>query len=412
VLANEQVIDGRCERCGSEVEQRNLFQWFFRITDYADRLLDDMETLESWPERVLTMQRNWIGRSQGAEVVFRVDGSGDVEIPVFTTRPDTLFGATFFVLAPEHPLIDALVEGTPQAAAVREYVRRTGGESEAERLAEGKPKSGVDTGRTVVNPVNGERIPVWVSDYVLMGYGTGAIMAVPAHDERDHAFATAFGLPVRPVVAPAGGEVDVTAAAYTAHGPDDRMVNSGRFDGRPADQALPEIIAWLEETGRGRATTAYRLRDWLVSRQRYWGAPIPIVDCPPAASCPVPESDLPVVLPDVQDYAPKGRSPLATAEEWRRVPCPRCGGEALRETDTMDTFVDSSWYFLRYVDAGRDDVAWDREHVDSWLPVDQYIGGVEHAILHLLYARFFTKVLYDAGSWASRSRSRTCSRRG
>jgi leucyl-tRNA synthetase len=396
VLANEQVIDGHCERCGSPVEARNLEQWFFKITDYADRLLDDMETLESWPERVLTMQRNWIGRSQGAEVIFRQDELG-IDIPVFTTRPDTLFGATFFVLAPEHPLVEDLVRGTEREAAVLEYVRHTAGTSVADRMDVSKSKSGVFTGRHVINPVNDERIEIWVADYVLVEYGTGAVMAVPAHDERDFAFAQAFGLPIRQVVAPRDGDHDLEASAYTQHTADEVMVNSGQFTGQPADEAMDRIIDWLEEHGRGTRTTAYRLRDWLISRQRYWGAPIPVVDCPACGLVAVPESELPVLLPEVTEYAPKGRSPLAAAEEWRRVPCPACGGEALRETDTMDTFVDSSWYFIRYVDARKDDAAWDRSMVDWWLPVDQYIGGVEHAILHLLYARFFVKVLYDAG---------------
>jgi leucyl-tRNA synthetase len=396
VLANEQVIDGHCERCGSLVEPRNLEQWFFRITDYADRLLDDMALLESWPERVLTMQRNWIGRSEGAEVVFRQRDLA-VEVPVFTTRPDTLFGATFFVLAPEHPLVADLVRGTDREPAVTEYARQAAARSATDRMDADRPKTGVDTGRTITNPVNDEEIPIFVADYVLVEYGTGAIMAVPAHDERDYAFAKAFGLEIRQVVRPTDGSDDIAVEAYTAHSDDEVMVNSAQFTGLPAGTAWTSIVAWLAETGRGRPTTAYRLRDWLVSRQRYWGAPIPVVACAACGLQPVPEEDLPVLLPEVTDYAPKGRSPLAAAEEWRRVPCPACGGEALRETDTMDTFVDSSWYYIRYVDASRSDAAWDREQVDWWLPVDQYIGGVEHAILHLLYSRFFTKVFYDAG---------------
>jgi leucyl-tRNA synthetase len=396
VLANEQVIDGHCERCGSAVESKNLEQWFFKITDYADRLLDDMETLESWPERVLTMQRNWIGRSQGAEVLFRQEDLG-IDVPVFTTRPDTLFGATFFVLAPEHPLVEDLVRGTDREEEVLAYVRGTAGTSVADRMDAGKVKTGVFTGRHVINPVNGEPIEVWVADYVLVEYGTGAVMAVPAHDERDFAFAQTFGLPIRQVVAPAGGDHDIAIEAYTQHTSDEHLVNSGPFDGLPADVGMERIVDWLEEHGRGKRTTAYRLRDWLVSRQRYWGAPIPVIDCPSCGLVGVPESDLPVVLPEVTEYAPKGRSPLAAAEEWRRVTCPKCGGVGLRETDTMDTFVDSSWYYIRYVDPRKDDGAWDREMVDWWLPVDQYIGGVEHAILHLLYSRFFVKVLYDAG---------------
>jgi leucyl-tRNA synthetase len=393
VLANEQVIDGHCERCGAEVEARNLAQWFFRITAYADALLDEMALLESWPERVLTMQRNWIGRSEGAEVVFRVDGS-DHELPVFTTRPDTLFGATFFVLAPEHPMVEELVAGGGHEAEVREYVRHAAARSEVERAE--KEKDGVFTGRHVVNPVNGEPIPIWVADYVLMGYGTGAIMAVPAHDERDHSFAAAYGLPILQVVAPRDGDVGEDGA-YVAHTDDEVLVNSEQFDGLPVPEAKRAIVAWLEERSLGRATIGYRLRDWLLSRQRYWGAPIPIVHCERDGVVPVPEDQLPVELPEVEDYLPKGRSPLAAAEDWVNVECPVCGGPAKRETDTMDTFVDSSWYFLRYTDPHNDRAPFDRPIADYWLPVNQYIGGIEHAILHLMYARFFTKVMNDLG---------------
>ncbi|HSL64079.1 MAG TPA: leucine--tRNA ligase [Gaiellaceae bacterium] len=393
VLANEQVIDGHCERCGAEVEARNLAQWFFRITDYADQLLDEMELLESWPERVLTMQRNWIGRSEGAEVVFRVDGSGE-EIPVFTTRPDTLFGATFFVLAPEHPLVEQLVRGSEHEDEVRAYVRHAGGRTEVERAE--KEKDGVFTGRFVVNPVNGERIPVWVADYVLMGYGTGAIMAVPAHDERDHAFAERYRIEIRQVVAPRGGEAE-SDGAYVAHSEDEVLVNSGEFDGLPAPEGKRAIVASLEERGLGRPTVGYRLHDWLLSRQRYWGAPIPVIHCERDGIVPVPDDQLPVLLPEVEEYLPKGSSPLAAAEGWVNVECPVCGGPARRETDTMDTFVDSSWYFLRYTDPHNDRAPFDRAIVDYWLPVNQYIGGIEHAILHLMYARFFTKVMNDLG---------------
>src|SRR6188472_1747387 len=396
VLANEQVIDGHCERCGSLVEAKNLEQWFFKITDYAQRLLDDLETV-NWPERVVTMQRNWIGRSEGAEVVFRAQHDPSVELPVFTTRPDTLFGATFFVLAPEHPLATELARGTEHEAAVLDYVRRTAALSEVER-AEEKQKTGVFTGRSVINPVNGEAIPVWVADYVLMEYGTGAIMAVPAHDERDHEFATTYGLPIRQVVAPRDGDAGSgEGEAFIAHSADEVLVNSGDFSGLSSPEGKTAIIAWLEERSLGHGRIAFRLRDWLLSRQRYWGCPIPVVHCDGCGIVAVPDDQLPVELPDIQDYAPKGRSPLASAEDWVNVSCPSCGGPARRETDTMDTFVDSSWYFLRYCDAHNDEAPWDPEVLARWMPVDQYIGGVEHAILHLLYARFFMKALSDLG---------------
>jgi leucyl-tRNA synthetase len=395
VLANEQVVDGRCERCGTEVVQRNLEQWFFRITDYAERLLADFDLLESWPEHVITMQRNWIGRSEGAEVVFRCE-EADLDFPVFTTRPDTLFGATFFVLAPEHPELERLVAGTPAEDEVREYVNRVGRESAEERGAEDREKTGVPLGRSVVNPVNGEEIPMFVADYVLMEYGTGAIMAVPGHDSRDYEFAKAFGLPIRRVIEGTDPELarDEEGLPHPGDGP---MVNSGRFDGKHNREAYSEIVAWLEGEGRGKPAINYRLRDWLVSRQRYWGAPIPIVYCEKCGIVPVPDDQLPVELPEIEDYAPQGKSPLAAAEDWVATECPRCGGPARRETDTMDTFVDSSWYFIRYLDPGNDEAAWGRAAADYWLPVDQYIGGVEHAILHLMYARFFTKALADLG---------------
>jgi len=396
VLANEQVVDGRCERCGTEVVQRNLEQWFFRITDYADRLLEDFELLESWPEHVITMQQNWIGRSEGAEVTFRCE-EVDLDFPVFTTRPDTLFGATFFVLAPEHPELERLVAGTPAEEEVREYVNRVGRESAEERGAEDREKTGVPLGRSVVNPVNGESIPMFVADYVLMEYGTGAIMAVPGHDSRDYEFAQKFGLPVKRVIEGEDPELarDEQGLPYPGDG---EMVDSGRFDGKHNREAYDAIVAWLREEGRGKSAVNYRLRDWLVSRQRYWGAPIPVVYCEECGIVPVPEEQLPLELPEIEDYAPQGKSPLAAAEDWVGTECPRCGAAARRETDTMDTFVDSSWYFLRYLDAENKDAAWDRTAADHWMPVDQYIGGVEHAILHLMYARFFTKALADLGS--------------
>ena len=393
VLANEQVIDGRCERCGFEVESRNLEQWFFRITAYADRLLEEMELLESWPERVLTMQRNWIGRSEGAEVIFHIEEL-DIDLPVFTTRPDTLFGATFFVLAPEHPLVPQLVAGTPHEEEVLTYARHAAAQPKIERADPEKEKSGVSTGRFVTNPVNDHRLPIWVSDYVLMEYGTGAIMAVPAHDERDFAFAQRYELPVQVVVVRADGEPP-EGAAFVGHSENERLVESAQFSGMSSPEAKKAIVEWLERRGKGRPAVSYRLRDWLLSRQRYWGCPIPILYCDSCGMVPVPENDLPVLLPDVKEYLPKGRSPLAAAEDWVRTACPSCGGQARRETDTMDTFVDSSWYFIRYCDPHNDTAPFDRAIADYWLPVNQYIGGVEHAILHLLYARFFTKVMND-----------------
>ena len=396
VLANEQVIDGHCERCGALVEARSLEQWFFRITEYADRLLSDFDLLESWPEHVVTMQRNWIGRSEGAEVTFRCEEL-EFDFPVFTTRPDTLFGATFFVVAPEHPEVERLAAGTGHEDAVRAYVDEAIRSSAEERGAEDRQKTGVPLGRTVTNPVNGERIPMFVADYVLMEYGTGAIMAVPAHDQRDFEFARAFDLEIRQVVAPPdSGEAPIDEA-FLGHTAGEVLVNSGSFDGMPATDAKRAITNWLAERGLGKAAVNYRLRDWLLSRQRYWGCPIPIVYCDRCGIVPVPDEDLPVELPDTDDYAPKGQSPLAAVTDWVNTECPRCGGPATRETDTMDTFVDSSWYFIRYLDPRNSERPWDRRATDYWMPVDQYIGGVEHAILHLMYARFFTKALADIG---------------
>src|SRR5215218_5990356 len=389
VLANEQVIDGRCERCGAEVEAKQLEQWFFRITDHADRLLDDLDTI-TWPEHVKTMQRNWIGRSEGAEVVFRCEELG-IDYPVFTTRPDTLFGATFFVLAPEHPDILRLND-SPE---VRDYVNHALNESAEERGDEHKQKTGVALGRTVTNPATGEQIPMYVADYVLMEYGTGAIMAVPAHDQRDYDFAQAHGLEIRQVVAPTEGDSAPEGEAFLGHTENERLVNSGEFTGMPSPEAKRAITAWLEERGLGKSAVNYRLRDWLLSRQRYWGCPIPILYCDDCGMVPVPDDQLPVELPEIRDYAPKGRSPLAAAEDWVNTTCPGCGGVAKRETDTMDTFVDSSWYFLRYCDPRNESAPWDREVLRRWMPVDQYIGGIEHAILHLMYARFFVKALAD-----------------
>ena len=374
VLANEQVKNGRCERCGCEVEARKLDQWFFRITAYADSLIDEMKELD-WPERVLAMQRNWIGRSEGAEILFRVDEL-DIDIPVFTTRPDTLYGSTFFVLAPEHPLVDRLAEQSPNGDEIRAYVRKAGARPAAERAA--GTKTGVFTGFFATNPVNDARIPIWVADYVLMDYGTGAIMAVPAHDDRDGEFAERFDLPIKAVVADDG-----------------KLVDSAQFSGRPHEEAAKAIVDWLGGRGRGRPAVSYRLRDWGYSRQRYWGCPIPIVYCDDCGIVPVPEEELPVILPEVEDYKPKGIPPLAQAEDWVRVPCPQCGKEGRREVETMDTFVDSSWYFLRYCDPDNDEAPYDREMADYWMPVDHYTGGVDHSTVHLIYARYFQKVLNE-----------------
>ncbi len=390
VLANEQVVDGRCERCGADVEKRDLAQWFFKITDYAQRLLDDLAKLDEWPERVRVMQENWIGRSEGATFTLEVADTDGLTFEVYTTRPDTVFGMTFAVLAPEHPLVERLIVGSPNEAEVREYVERARRASEVERLAEGD-KTGVYLGYDAVNPVNGRRVPIYVADYVLMGYGTGAIMAVPGEDQRDWDFATRYGLDIiRTVQPPDGWEGEAWSGPGT-------VINSGFLDGLDTSAAKERIIAWFEEQGIGRRTVNYRLRDWLISRQRYWGCPIPMIECPACGIVPVPEEDLPVIHPDVEDYAPKGRSPLAAVPEFVDTTCPRCGGDAQRETDTMDTFVDSSWYFLRFCDPHNDEAIFDPDKVEYWMPVDQYIGGVEHAVLHLLYARFITKVLYDMG---------------
>ena len=396
VLANEQVIAGRCERCNAVVTKRTLTQWFFRITDYADRLLADMAELEGrWPERVLTMQRNWIGRSTGAEVDFVIEGRAE-PVRVFTTRPDTLYGATFFVVAVDSRLAAELAAGgghETQFAAYRESVRSM---TEIDRLSTERPKTGVFLGRYAVNPVSGERIPVYAADYVLAEYGTGAIMAVPAHDQRDLDFARTFGLPVRVVIDT--GEPDPAQTGLATPG-EGAVVNSGRYDGLPKAVAISRITADLADAGRGRAATTYRLRDWLLSRQRYWGAPIPIVHCPGCGEVAVPDDELPVRLPQTgYSLRPEGgQSPLESATEWVAVSCPRCGGAARRDTDTMDTFVDSSWYFLRYPSVGDHTAPFDPARLRRWAPVDQYIGGIEHATGHLLYARFLTKVLCDLG---------------
>lgn len=401
VLAKEQISAGVCWRCGSIPEIRDLEQWFLKITDYADRLLDDMEDLR-WPESILSMQRNWIGRSRGAEVTFRIRSAGGgeaVEFPVFTTRPDTLWGATFFVIAPEHEVIPSLVAGTEYEEPFAQFLAEVRRSSEIDRMSTERVRRGMALPVVAINPVNGEEIPVWTADYVLMGYGTGAIMAVPAHDQRDFEFAGQYGLEVRTVIQPEGGDPD-GAGAYTGAGV---MVNSGPFDGTVVHpetlEGIEKVIAWLEEQGKGRAAVNYRLRDWLVSRQRYWGTPIPIIHCPQCGEVPVRDEDLPVTLPEQVDYTPndKAVSPLANDTEWTKVACPRCGGDGRRETDTMDTFFDSSWYFLRFCDPHNLHEPFSPRRVAEWGPVDRYIGGAEHAVMHLIYARFFTKVFQDMG---------------
>ncbi|MFP4657184.1 MAG: leucine--tRNA ligase [Desulfonatronovibrionaceae bacterium] len=393
VLANEQVEEGRCWRCDSMVEQRELSQWFVRITAYADELLDCLDRLSSgWPERVIAMQHNWIGKSQGMEISFQVPDLGE-DITVFTTRQDTLYGATFMSLAPEHPLVKRLVPGSGQEAEVREFVSRVAAMDKHVRTDEGQEKEGVFTGRYCLNPVTGEKMPIYVANFVLMEYGTGAVMAVPAHDQRDLDFARKYNLPVRKVISPEGDDtLQDPEQAYTEAG---IMVNSGQFTGTDSETGKEKIAEFLESRDLGRRTVNYRLRDWNISRQRFWGAPIPVVYCPKCGTVPVPEQDLPVILPEDARMRPDGRSPLPDMEDFFKCQCPACGGPAERETDTMDTFVESSWYFVRYTCPRLEDQPFDPEAVQYWLPVDQYIGGIEHAILHLLYSRFFIKALRD-----------------
>jgi leucyl-tRNA synthetase len=398
VLANEQVdSEGRSWRSGALVEKKLLRQWFLKITDYAEELLQDLDKLPGWPERVRTMQANWIGKSTGARVVFTTEGRD--ELPVFTTRPDTLWGATFMVLSPEHPLVEKLT-APDRVATVEDYRKEAAAKSDIDRTAEEREKTGVWTGNYAVNPVNGAKIPIWIADYVLMGYGTGAIMAVPAHDQRDFEFARKFELPVKVVVQPEGDTLDgdTLTEAWPGEGV---MVNSGPLDGTPAGkgegQSVVAAIAWLESNNKGNGESNYRLRDWLISRQRYWGVPIPVVHCPSCGIVPVPDDQLPVTLPEDVEFSGRGTSPLAQLDHWVNVPCPSCGEPAQRETDTMDTFIDSSWYFLRYSDAKNTEEAFNAAKVNGWMPVDQYVGGIEHAILHLLYSRFLTKGLRDRG---------------
>jgi len=396
VLANEQVVAGLCERCDTAATKKKLNQWYLKITDYADRLLDDMDQLEgAWPEKVLMMQRNWIGRSQGAEVQFEIEGRAE-PVTIYTTRPDTLYGATFMVVAVDSALAADLVTGSSVESAFNSYLEETKAASDIDRLATDRPKSGVFLERYAINPVNGERLPIWASDYVLADYGTGAIMAVPAHDQRDLDFAKAMKLDVKVVVESGEEDPAITGIATTGSG---TLINSGSLNGLTKEEAITAIVKELEAKALGKSAKNYRLRDWLISRQRYWGTPIPIIHCEKCGEVPVPQDQLPVELPDASglDLKPKGSSPLGAAEDWVNVSCPNCGGAAKRDADTMDTFFDSSWYFLRYTSVQFDDRAFDVDAVKTWLPVDQYVGGVTHAILHLLYSRFFTKVLHDLG---------------
>ncbi len=391
VRANEQVVDGECERCGTVVIKKNLTQWFFKITDYAQKLLDNLDGLD-WPSKTKNAQKNWIGRSEGARIDFRIKGHEDL-FTVFTTRPDTLFGVTYVVMAPEHPYLDTLV--TPgQKKDVEAYRMEAAKKNEIDRLSVSREKTGVFTGAYAVNPVNGEEVPIWVSDYVLMTYGTGLVMAVPAHDERDFEFASKYGLEIRRVISETKGDETPIEAAYTEPG---SMVNSGEYNGMDSRDFMDAVIEKAEKEGFGEKTVNFRLRDWLISRQRYWGAPIPIVYCDKCGEVPVDESDLPVELPYDVVFEPTGESPLAKHNDFKHAVCPKCGGPAVREVDTMDTFVDSSWYFLRYPDPGLSDKPFDPDMVNKWLPVDKYVGGAEHSVMHLLYARFFTMALKDMG---------------
>jgi len=390
VLANEQVVDGNCERCESEVMQKDLKQWFFKITDYAEKLLQGHDKID-WPEKTILMQKNWIGKSIGASITFPVADSNDV-IKVFTTRPDTTFGATYMVLAPEHPMVGKLTT-LPQKELVDNYIKQTRKAKEIDRLSTEREKTGVFTGSYCINPVTSEKIPIWIADYVLVTYGTGAVMAVPAHDERDFAFAKKYNLPIKQVISrPGDSSNEPLTEAYTEPG---IMINSGKFNGMDSTKGKEAIIEWFKEKKIGDKKINYKLRDWLISRQRYWGAPIPIVYCESCGEVPVPEEHLPVVLPEKVEFSGQGVSPITSAPDFVNTTCPKCGGAAKREVDTMDTFVCSSWYFLRYPNPKMEDAAFDKKLVDAWLPVDQYVGGAEHAVMHLLYARFLTKVLYD-----------------
>lgn len=398
VLANEQVVNGSCERCEAVVEKKQLEQWFFKITDYAQRLLDDLEMLPGWPEKVKIMQRNWIGRSEGCQFNMQIKGSDEM-IPVFTTRADTVFGVTYMVMAPEHPLLEEISRHTAQAQAVKQFVDKMKHTSDIARTSTETEKEGVFTGAYAINPMNGEEVPIWVANYVLMDYGTGAIMAVPAHDQRDFEFARKYDIPIRVVIK--GEDTPLEGAALSeAYVGDGQMVNSGAFDGNSVESGTTAVISYMEANGIGQGSINYRLRDWLISRQRYWGAPIPIIYCQDCGMVAVPEKDLPVNLPEDVEFKPSGESPLNYVSSFYETTCPNCGKAARRETDTMDTFVCSSWYFDRFCSPQETEQPFDKAATDYWMPVDQYIGGVEHAILHLMYARFFTKFLYDI-KWLS-----------
>ena len=395
VLANEQVIDGACERCHTPVGKKNLSQWYFKITDYAERLLDNLKKLPGWPNKVKLMQENWIGKSIGANVNFKIDGTDKI-MKVFTTRADTLFGCTYMVMAPEHPYLEELVQGTEYEEETRRYMQEVQHMDEIERTSTVKEKTGVFIGKYAINPVNGKKVPIFISDYVLMGYGTGAIMAVPAHDQRDFDFAKKFDLEIIPVVESKDPSVDINdlKEAFVAEG---TMINSGEYDGMNNRKVIPMMVDWLAEHNSGEKTINYKLRDWLVSRQRYWGTPIPMVFCDDCGWVPEKEENLPVLLPEDVEFTGKGESPLTTSKSFVECSCPKCGGKARREIDTMDTFLDSSWYFLRFCDPHNDEKIFEKKKVDYWMNVDQYIGGVEHAILHLMYARFFEMALSDMG---------------
>ena len=395
VLANEQVVNGKCERCKAEVGKKDLEQWFFSITKYADRLLEDIDKLKGWPEKVKTMQANWIGKSKGAEVQFKVDGM-DKTLTVYTTRPDTIYGVTFMVIAPESPIADELISGSETEKECREFIHKMQFIKDIDRASTDVEKEGVFTGRYVINPLTSKKVPLYLANYVLMDYGTGVVMAVPAHDQRDFDFARKYNLPIDVVISPDGSDIsgDTLEAAFEAEG---TMINSGEFNGLNNREALPKMIDYMAEKGIGETKVNFRLRDWLISRQRYWGAPIPIIYCEDCGAVPVNESDLPVILPEDVEFTGLGKSPLTSSESFKHAPCPKCGKMGTREMDTMDTFVCSSWYFLRYCDPKNSDLPFSKDKADYWMNVDQYIGGVEHAILHLLYARFFTKALHDLG---------------